>query len=172
MGSAGQRAAQLWQLEEGVVSGSGFLLSCVNFTNTMCDKRDIVVTHACTARLVGVDPQFHTPSTLHRHSCTDLRAPPAARAPGGRLHTRTSRSVGLGERRSDPIPVSHGSQLQGMFRAPCWSARELRSSSVEVQPELPTAICELDCRDFMYHSFSASYALHITCKHPYRPRGR
>jgi hypothetical protein len=31
---------------------------------------------------------------------------------------------------------------------------------------------ELDCRDFMYHSFSASYALHITCKHPYRPRGR
>ena len=32
--------------------------------------------------------------------------------------------------------------------------------------------CELDCRDFMYHNFSASYALHITCKHPYRPRGR
>ena len=28
------------------------------------------------------------------------------------------------------------------------------------------------CRDLMYHIFSASYALHITCKHPYRPRGR
>ena len=24
----------------------------------------------------------------------------------------------------------------------------------------------------MYYNFSASYVLHITCKHPYRPRGR
>ena len=76
--------------------------------------------------------------------------------------------------RVQPRPSAQSDEidLNDIYRASRVPSRSNRLCRYSTLYGLGPAGTELDCRDFMYHSFSASHALHITCKHPYRPRGR